>query len=148
MADALNVNSLLKLTIDGITDALMFHKFDPPTLKLENLTHNTWDDQGNPSPGSGGAKHPISGEWGIERVLDANGALFQWFKDTNEKGRTDETKKDCTVAVIKVDDSALHTWNLQKTSIISYTQAGADANANSVLTESVRLYSETIDITF
>ena len=85
MAD-IQVGNLLKLEIDGVAEALMFHKFDPPTLTLENITHNTWDDTGNLLAHSGGAKNPLSGEWGIERAVDDQGALFQWFKDTHDKG--------------------------------------------------------------
>lgn len=148
MPDA-HVNNLLKLSIDGVADALMFHKFDPPSLTLENLTHNTWDEKGQPLPHSGGAKHPISGEWGIDRLVDTNGALFSWFKETNEKGRSDDaTKKDATITVISTDEKTLHTWNLKKTSIISYSQSGVDANSHAILTESVRLYSEEIDLQF
>ena len=62
MADV-QVGNLLKLEIDGVSEALMFHKFDPPTLALENVTHNTWDDTGNLLPHSGGAKNPLSGDW-------------------------------------------------------------------------------------
>ena len=40
MAD-IQVGNLLKLEIDGVSDALMFHKFDPPSMSLDNVTHNT-----------------------------------------------------------------------------------------------------------
>ena len=147
MADV-QVANLLKLEIDGISDSLMFHKFDPPTLTLENITHNTWDDTGNLLPHSGGGKNPISGEWGIERAVDDQGALFAWFKDTHDKGRSDpDTKKDCKIYHLKLDGSILKTWSFHKTSILSYTCSGVDANAHSLLTESVRLHSEDIDIT-
>jgi hypothetical protein len=147
MAD-IHVGNLLKLEIDGIDSALMFHKFDPPSLTLENATHNTWDDQGALLSHSGGGKNPITGEWGIERAIDEQGALFTWFKDTNQKGRSDpDTKKDCKIYHLKLDGSVLKTWSFQKTSIISYTQSAVDANAHSVMTESVRLHSEDIDIT-
>jgi hypothetical protein len=143
-----HVANLLKLEIDGIDNALMFHAFDPPTLSLENITHNTWDDTGNLLPHSGGGKNPISGEWGIERASDENGALFQWFKDTHDKGRSDpDTKKDCKIYHLKLDGSILKTWSFQKTSILSYTCAGVNANQHTLLTESVRLHSEDIDIT-
>ena len=88
MADV-QVGNLLKLEIDGVSEALMFHKFDPPTLTLENITHNTWDDTGNLLSHSGGGKNPLSGEWGIERAVDDQGVLFAWFKDTHDKGRSD-----------------------------------------------------------
>jgi phage tail-like protein len=147
MAD-IEVANLLKLEIDGISDTLMFHKFSPPTLNLENITHNTWDDTGNLLPHSGGGKNPISGDWEIERAVDDQAALFQWFKDTHDKGRSDpSTKKDCKIYHLKLDGSILKTWSFQKTSILSYTCSAVDANANALLTESVKLHSEDIDIT-
>jgi len=147
MADV-QVGNLLKLQIDGVSDSLMFHKFDPPAMSLENVTHNTWDENGNLQPSSGGGKNPLSGEWGVERAVDDKGALFQWFKDTHDKGRSDpDTKKDCTVFILNLDGSILKTWSLQKTSILSYSSSGVDANSNALLTESVRMHSEEIDLT-
>src|SRR6516165_2577863 len=66
MAD-IQVGNLLKLEIDGVSDALMFHKFDPPSMSLNNVTHNTWDENGNLQPASGGGKNPLTGDWGHER---------------------------------------------------------------------------------
>jgi hypothetical protein len=146
MADV-QVGNLLKLEIDGVSEALMFHKFDPPTLTLENITHNTWDDTGNLLSHSGGGKNPLSGEWGIERAVDDQGALYQWFKDTHDKGRSDpDTKKDCKIYHLNLDGSILKTWSFQKTSILSYSCSGVDANSHALLTESVRLHSEDIDL--
>jgi len=146
MADV-QVGNLLKLEIDGVSEALMFHKFDPPTMSLDNVTHNTWDENGNLQPSSGGGKNPLSGDWGIERAVDDQGVLFQWFKDTNEKGRSDpDTKKDCKIYYLNLDGSILKTWSFQKTSILSYSASGVDANSNALLTESVRLHSEDIDL--
>lgn len=146
MAD-IQVGNLLKLQIDGVSDALMFHKFDPPSMSLDNVTHNTWDENGNLQPASGGGKNPLSGDWGIERAVDDKGVLFQWFKDTNDKGRSDpDTKKECTVFILNLDGSILRTWALHKTSILSYSSSGADANSNALLTESVRMHSEEIDL--
>ena len=135
MAD-IQVGNLLKLEIDGVSDALMFHKFDPPSMSLDNVTHNTWDENGNLQPASGGGKNPLTGDWGIERAVDDKGVLFQWFKDTNEKGRSDpDTKKDCKVYYLNLDGS-----------ILSYSASGVDANSNALLTESVRMHSEDIDL--
>ena len=116
-------------------------------MSLESVTHNTWDEKGNLQPSSGGGKNPLSGEWGIERAVDDQGSLFQWFKDTNEKGRSDpDTKKDCKIYHLNLDGSILKTWSFEKTSILSYACSGVDANSHALLTESVRMYSETIDI--
>ena len=146
MAD-IQVGNMLKLEIDGVSDALMFHKFDPPSMSLDNVTHNTWDENGNLQPASGGGKNPLSGDWGIERAVDDKGVLFQWFKDTNDKGRSDpDTKKDCKIYQLNLDGSILRTWSFQKTSIVSYSSSGVDANSHALLTESVRLHSEDIDL--
>ena len=73
--------------------------------------------------------------------------LFQWFKDTNEKGRSDpDTTKDCKVYYLNLDGSILKTWALNKTSILGYSASGVDANSNALLTESVRMHSEDIDL--
>jgi hypothetical protein len=141
----LNTNNLLKFScakISGTT--LMFHKFDPPALALDNVVHNTWDTPGTPKAWNGGAVNPLHGEWGLERVVDTAGDLFTWFDNTNKQGR-DAQKDNVTVTVLAPDGkTTVATWTFNNTTPINYAHGGHDANSNAVMTESIRFYSTEI----
>lgn len=125
---------------------LMFHKFDPPSLKLDSINTNTWDANGKLLANAGGAVNPLHGEWGMERICDTNGDLFTWFTNTNQQGVTAQ-QDNVTVTILSPDGSShLGTWTMNNTTPIAYSQAGIDANSNAVLTESIRFYST--DITY
>jgi T4-like virus tail tube protein gp19 len=147
MADptTVNTNNLLKMTAAKITaTALFFHKFDPPSLSLDNVTHNTWDATGKLQANNGGAVNPLHGEWGLERVLDTNGDLWTWFSNTNQQGPAAQ-QDNITITILANDGTTpLATWTLNNTTPISYSQAGQDANSNAVMTESIRFYSTDI----
>jgi hypothetical protein len=149
MADptTVNTNNLMKMSCANNkinASTLFFHRFDPPTLALDNVTHNTWDANGKLQANNGGAVNPLHGEWGLERVLDTNGDLWTWFSNTNQNG-VDKEQDDVTITILASDGTTvLATWTFNKTTPISYAQAGQDANSNAVMTETVRFYSTDI----
>lgn len=146
-ASVVNTNNLMTMSSANgkiNSSTLLFHKFDPPTLTLDHTTLNTWDANGNLVTNNGGAVNPLHGEWGLERVLDSNGDLFQWFSDTNQNGVAQE-QDNITISILAADGTTtLATWTFNNTTPISYAQGGQDANSNAVMTESVRFYSTDI----
>lgn len=145
--NVVSTNNLMKMSsANGKINAstLLFHKFDPPSLSLDNTTLNTWDANGNLVTNNGGAVNPLHGEWGLERVLDTNADLFNWFSETNQKGVA-EAQDNVTITILAADgQTTLATWTFNNTTPITYTQGGQDANSNAVMTESVRFYSTDI----
>jgi hypothetical protein len=141
----LNTNNLLTFSCAKITgQTLLFHKFDPPALALENAVHNTWDGKGNIQANNGGAKNALHGEWGLERVVDKAGDLYTWFENTNKSGR-DSQKDNVTVTILAPDgQTTVGTWTFNNTTPVSYGHAAHDANSNAILTESIRFYSTEI----
>ncbi len=138
-------NSQVKLSFDKqVQGELMFHRFDPPGLSLDHVNHNTWTTEGKLQPNNGSGTNPLQGEWGLERVLDKTGKLFDWFQKVQNTGRVDENTATATVDLLNSKNEPLGTWTLANTTPIHYQQAGMDANSNAILTESIRFYSTDI----
>jgi len=126
---------------------LLFSTFEAPTLSLDHTTMNTWDANGNLVANNGGAVNPLHGKFTLKRVLDTNGALFQWFSDTNANGVAQE-QDNITITIMGGDgQTTLATWTFNNTTPISYSQGGMDANSNAIMTESVEFYSTDIQYT-
>ena len=117
----------------------MFHKFDPPTLTLGVLHPQHLGRHREPPVPLGRRQEPARRAGAGDRAgrQTIQGALFQWFKDTHDKGRSDpDTKKDCKIYRLnrRLDGSILKAWSFQKTSILSYSSSGVNANSNALLT--------------
>jgi hypothetical protein len=145
-ASVINTNNLLKLDCaDKITSGtLLFHKFTPPTLKLDHTTLNTWTPTGSLVTNNGGAVNPMAGTFTLERILDTSGDLWKWFSDTNTNGMQAE-QATVTITVLAADGTtSLAVWTFTNTTPISYQHSAHDANSNAVMTESVTFYSTEI----
>lgn len=143
MTATVSTNNLMMFTCDKVSNPVMFHKFDPPALSLDNLTHNTWDSQGKLVANNGGAANPLHGEWGMERVVDTNADLWTWFQNTQQQGR-EAQKSDVTVTIMQQNGTSTTTlgkWQLNGSTPVAYSHAGHDANSNAVMTESIRFYA-------
>jgi hypothetical protein len=141
-----NTSTLVKLSFDKqVTgDVLLFHSFTPPSLQLQNVQHNTWTVDGKLTPNNGSGRTPLQGDWSLERVLDNQGALYEWFDKVQQTGRIKDNEATATVEIHDSKDQPIGTWTLGGTTPISYQQAALDANGNGIMTESVTFHSTDI----
>ena len=128
--------------VPGAEGGLLFYSATSPSGSLDSPAFKTWDAQGNPVNSLGAGRQA---EWTpitLTRGVDDNRELYDWFKEIQEKGVTEETKKDLTVTVLSSGNDTLHTWNLTGAVISQYQHSAHNAQSNEILVNTVQIKYE------
>jgi phage tail-like protein len=128
-----------KLDLGGSESALLFTAASLPSGSLQVPAFKTADANGNPVNSLGGGTQVQWGDVVLTRCVDTDHSLYEWFKSVQEKGVTDDTKKDIKIITMDPAGETLSTWNIVGAVISSYSMSGVDAQTQAILTEQVSI---------
>lgn len=131
------------VTLEGVpgADALLFFSVETPTLALENSLFKTYDGNNSVVNSASGGRQLNVGTVTLQRGVDDNQELYQWFKDTLEQG-VEATKADLTIRAMNAAGETVETWNLTGCVPTQYSHSGHNAQDNAVLVASVTIQPE------
>lgn len=131
--------SFMLQDLKGAQDGLKFFKTDLPSSTVQVTGVKAWGgNKGKPEPLHGGG-HQVS--WNpitMTRYLDESPALYDWYKEVCEKGAIEGIKQEPKIICMH-NDAELFMWTLKDAVPTGYSQNGADAQSNDLLTETVTI---------
>lgn len=128
-------------------EALKFFSADMPSSNIQISSVKHYGEKGKAEPLSGGGHQVTWNPITLQRYYDGQTFLFDWYKETMEKGAvTDETKQDPTITCLS-NDQPLFMWKLTGAVPTQYSQNGASAQTHDLMTESITLTYEEADLT-
>ena len=125
---------------------LKFFKTDLPSSTVSVTGVKAWDGQGKASPLHGGGHQVSWNPISMTRYLDESTALYDWYKEVCEKGAIDGVKQEPKIICMH-NDAQLFCWTLKDAVPTGYSQNGADAQANDLLTETVTITYTSAEMT-
>lgn len=125
--------------LKGAESGLRFFKCDLPAGTVTVTGVKAWSgNKGRPEPLHGGGHQVSWNPISMTRYLDEDPALYEWYKEVCEKGAIEGVKQEPKIMCMH-NDAQLFCWTLYDAVPTGYSQNGADAQANDLLTETVTI---------